>query len=87
MKAKHRALSPNRALALGFLAIILAGALLLMLPIANRSGKGLSFLDSLFTATSATCVTGLVGRTPGPSSISWDRPSCSYSSRWAGWDI
>ena len=60
MKAKHRALSPNRALALGFLAIILAGALLLMLPIANRGGKGLSFLDSLFTATSATCVTGLV---------------------------
>ncbi len=60
MKAKHRPLAPNRALALGFLAIILAGALLLMLPIANRGGKGLSFLDSLFTATSATCVTGLV---------------------------
>ena len=59
MKAKHRPLAPNRALALGFLAIILAGALLLMLPIANRGGKGLSFLDSLFTATSATCVTGL----------------------------
>ena len=60
MKAKHRPLAPNRALALGFLAIILAGALLLMLPIANRGGKVLSFLDSLFTATSATCVTGLV---------------------------
>ena len=60
MKAKHRPLAPNQALALGFLAIILAGALLLMLPIANRGGKGLSFLDSLFTATSATCVTGLV---------------------------
>ena len=60
MKAKHRPPAPNRALALGFLAIILAGALLLMLPIANRGGKGLSFLDSLFTATSATCVTGLV---------------------------
>ncbi|MDE6589366.1 MAG: Trk family potassium uptake protein, partial [Oscillospiraceae bacterium] len=39
---------------------ILAGALLLMLPAANRDGHGLSFLDSLFTATSATCVTGLV---------------------------
>ena len=60
MKAKHGRLSPNRIIALGFLAIILAGALLLMLPIANRSGAGLSFLDSLFTATSATCVTGLV---------------------------
>ena len=53
-------LSPNRVIALGFLAIILGGALLLMLPFANRTGRGLSFLDSLFTATSATCVTGLV---------------------------
>ncbi len=60
MKRKPVLLSPNRAIALGFLAIILAGALLLMLPFANRGGRGLSFLDSLFTATSATCVTGLV---------------------------
>lgn len=60
MKRKTIPLSPNRTIALGFLAIILAGALLLMLPCANRSGQGLSFLDSLFTATSATCVTGLV---------------------------
>ena len=42
-------LSPNRVIALGFLGIILAGAALLMLPMANRSGRGLSFLDSLFT--------------------------------------
>lgn len=60
MKRKTIPLSPNRTIALGFLTIILAGALLLMLPCANRSGHGLSFLDSLFTATSATCVTGLV---------------------------
>ncbi|MBD5098750.1 MAG: Trk family potassium uptake protein [Clostridiales bacterium] len=60
MKNKPLKLSPNRSIALGFLAIILAGALLLMLPAANRTGQGLSFLDSLFTATSATCVTGLV---------------------------
>lgn len=60
MKNKPLKLSPNRSIALGFLAIILAGALLLMLPVANRTGQGLSFLDSLFTATSATCVTGLV---------------------------
>ena len=60
MKKKPVGLSPNRAIALGFLGIILAGALLLTLPFANRSGHGLSFLDSLFTATSATCVTGLV---------------------------
>lgn len=60
VKLKTVKLSPNRIIALGFLAIILAGALLLMLPFANRSGHGLSFLDSVFTATSATCVTGLV---------------------------
>ena len=60
MKKKTIKLSPNQVIAVGFLGIIVAGALLLMLPIANRSGHGLSFLDSLFTATSATCVTGLV---------------------------
>ncbi|MCI8807667.1 MAG: hypothetical protein HFF21_05995, partial [Oscillospiraceae bacterium] len=60
MKKQTVRLSPNRVIALGFLAIILGGALLLMLPFANRTGRGLSFLDSLFTATSATCVTGLV---------------------------
>lgn len=60
MKKKPLKLSPNRAIALGFLGIILAGALLLMLPWANRGGRPLPFLDSLFTAVSATCVTGLV---------------------------
>ena len=60
VKKKPIRLSPNQIIALGFLGIILAGALLLMLPIANRDGQGLPFLDSLFTATSATCVTGLV---------------------------
>jgi len=60
VKNKQPKLSPNQSIALGFLSIILAGALLLMLPIANRGGEGLPFLDSLFTAASATCVTGLV---------------------------
>ena len=60
MKKKTVKLSPNQVIAVGFLGIIVAGALLLMLPIANRGGHGLSFLDSLFTATSATCVTGLI---------------------------
>ncbi|MFC4597005.1 TrkH family potassium uptake protein [Cohnella hongkongensis] len=45
---------------LGFSLIILTGALLLMLPIASASREPLSFVDALFTATSATCVTGLV---------------------------
>ncbi|MDE6916263.1 MAG: TrkH family potassium uptake protein [Lachnospiraceae bacterium] len=51
--------STTRLIALGFALIILAGALLLTLPIANKSGHG-NFLNALFTATSATCVTGLV---------------------------
>ncbi|MEK4346005.1 TrkH family potassium uptake protein [Paenibacillus sp. FSL P4-0184] len=45
---------------LGFASIILIGALLLMLPISSTSGNDVSFIDALFTATSATCVTGLV---------------------------
>ncbi|MDE7417071.1 MAG: Trk family potassium uptake protein [Lachnospiraceae bacterium] len=51
--------STTRLIASGFALIILAGALLLTLPIANKSGHG-NLLNSLFTATSATCVTGLI---------------------------
>lgn len=51
--------STTRLIASGFALIILMGALLLTLPVSNRSGQG-NFLNSLFTATSATCVTGLV---------------------------
>ena len=58
MKRKH--LSPTRLLALGFAVVILGGALLLCLPFATREGVHISFLDAIFTATSATCVTGLV---------------------------
>ena len=60
MKKKPVKLTPGRMLAVGFLGIILAGALLLSLPFANRTGRPLPFLDCLFTSTSATCVTGLV---------------------------
>ena len=52
--------NPLRTLAFGFAAIILTGSLLLSLPCAVASGVRLPFLDALFTATSATCVTGLV---------------------------
>ncbi len=57
---KKRHLSQTQFIAYGFFAIILIGALLLMLPIANRGGKNLGFINCLLTATSATCVTGLV---------------------------
>ena len=53
-------LSAPQKIALSFVLVILLGTLLLMLPITNRSGIGLNALDALFTATSATCVTGLV---------------------------
>lgn len=57
---KSRALSPTKVIALAFALIILFGALLLTLPIASRSGVSCGFRPALFTATSATCVTGLV---------------------------
>lgn len=53
-------MTPARIILIGFALLILAGALLLTLPISTRDGQGASFFDALFTATSATCVTGLV---------------------------
>lgn len=53
-------LSPTQVLALGFAGVILTGALLLSLPIATVDNQGTPFLNALFTATSAVCVTGLV---------------------------
>ncbi|HXV43416.1 MAG TPA: potassium transporter TrkG [Anaerolineae bacterium] len=47
-------------LVLGFALIILIGSILLSLPIATESGRGLTWINALFTATSATTVTGLV---------------------------
>lgn len=55
---KH--LSTFQIIILGFLGVILTGTVLLMLPFATRSSGSASFMDALFTATSATCVTGLV---------------------------
>lgn len=49
-----------RILVFGFLFIIFAGAILLTLPVASADGTSAPFLDSLFTATSATCITGLI---------------------------
>lgn len=58
---KRRHMTPARLIALGFLAIILVGTGLLMLPVASK-GTPAGFLDALFTSTSATCVTGLIVR-------------------------
>lgn len=52
--------TPSRILVLGFASVILIGACLLIMPLASMEGQSLRFLDALFTATSAVCVTGLV---------------------------
>ena len=53
-------LKPTQILVLGFLVMIMVGTLLLNLPIASVDGKSVGFVNALFTATSAVCVTGLV---------------------------
>lgn len=60
LKRRKVNISPTRVIALVFVAIILVGTCLLMLPVSSRSGRSCAFLDALFTATSATCVTGLI---------------------------
>ena len=59
MKTGFR-LSSMQILVIGFALVILAGGTLLSLPISSRAGQGIPFVNGLFTATSATCVTGLV---------------------------
>ena len=54
------ALSTTQIILLSFLATVLVGSLLLSLPISSADGKAVPYLDALFTATTATCVTGLV---------------------------
>jgi len=49
-----------RLIAVGFLLLILLGTILLSLPVATKSGQRMGLVDALFTATSASCVTGLV---------------------------
>lgn len=53
-------MSRTQVITLGFFIIITLGTLLLMLPVSSQSGKSTPFLDAFFTATSASCVTGLV---------------------------
>ena len=60
MKKRPKNVSATKVIALVFAAIILLGAVLLTLPAASRSGVSCGFRPALFTATSATCVTGLV---------------------------
>lgn len=61
-KKKYVKMSHVQIIALGFFLIIMTGAILLMLPISTQDGQGADFLEALFTATSASCVTGLIVR-------------------------
>lgn len=58
-KKAAKRFSPARTLVIGFLVIIAAGTLLLCLPISSKSGEFTPIFDCLFTATSASCVTGM----------------------------
>ena len=58
--SRSRAINPTKTIAVVFAVIILMGTVLLTLPAASRDGISCGFRPALFTATSATCVTGLV---------------------------
>ena len=60
MKKKRLNISTTHIILLSFLVLILIGALLLSLPISSSDGEAKPFLDALFTATTSSCVTGLV---------------------------
>ena len=60
VRKKRFALSTTQIILLSFLVTILLGSLLLSLPISSASGEAVPYLDALFTATTSTCVTGLV---------------------------
>jgi len=60
MSASRPPLSPPRILALGVVAFIAAGTILLALPVSSAGAERLSLLSAFFTATSAVCVTGLI---------------------------
>ena len=55
-----RGLSTTQIIMLSFLGLILLGSILLSLPFSTADGKPIAYMDALFTATTATCVTGLV---------------------------
>ncbi len=60
MKNLFKKQSPARIIAFGFAAMILLGSLLLMLPCSIKEGVEVRYIDALYTATSAVCVTGLI---------------------------
>ncbi len=64
---RKKRISPTKVIAIGFLSVIAAGTALLLLPAAHTGRTQIGFVDALFTAVSAVCVTGLNTLDPG-----WD---------------
>lgn len=60
MAKSKKIFSSTHIIMLSFLAAVLVGAILLSLPISSKDGTATPFVDALFTATTSTCVTGLV---------------------------
>ena len=60
MKKKWLSLTSTHYILFSFFVAILVGSILLALPISSSKGQATSYVDALFTATTATCVTGLV---------------------------
>lgn len=60
METKKKKWTTTKVIAVGYVLVIVIGTILLMLPISVRNHEPASFMDAWFTATSATCVTGLV---------------------------
>src|SRR5687768_914205 len=69
-RTRRRGLTPAQLIVLSFAAAIAAGTVMLRFPVAHAPGASIGWLDALFTATSAVCVTGLIvvdtGRDFGP---------------------
>lgn len=65
VKSKKKEITPAQIIVLGFAFLILAGAVLLIMPFAAQNSHYNAFIDALFISTSAVCVTGLVTVDPG----------------------
>lgn len=60
LNRKDKKMTRIQTIALGYFLVLFLGTLALMLPVSSKSGEATDFLTALFTATSATCVTGLI---------------------------
>lgn len=68
---------PGRLIVIGFALVILFGTGLLLLPVSVKDGARVSFIDALFTSTSAVCVTGLIAIDVADHFTTFGQNSCS----------